>query len=113
MSDLTTGKIILAGTCGTYLLSAALLSFAKPPAPAWVVAGWAVAGLVGLALVPALTPGRTLVQVAVLVAMAPWMAYAAWGDGRGGHWVMVVIDVAGLAAIGFGLMLVRRATTGG
>ena len=107
---LATSKLILAILCGSYLLSAVLLGVARSrgeTVPVAVIAGWAVLGLIGFALLPALQPGRLGVIVALCVVLGPWMAYSLVRDLIGGHWIIAITDIAGLAAIGYSLWIVR------
>jgi hypothetical protein len=109
MKELSTARLILGITCGTYLLSAALLGWAKyrgQPVTAFGVTGWAVTGAVGLALLPWLTPKGWGVIIAIAAVLGPWMVYALVSDLRLGHWIIAVMDFAGLVAIAFSLWLV-------
>ena len=86
----------------SYLLSAAILGLMRwrgTEVPAWVIIGWLVTGVVGIALSTALAPGRGLVWAAILVVLVPWMIYALIGDFRLGHYFMVTIDALALLAI--------------
>ena len=112
MKELATAKLILAITAGTYLLSAALLGWAKyteKPVTTFGIVGWAVTGAVALALLPWLAPRGWGVIAAIAVVMGPWMAYALVQDARLGHWIIAIVDAGGLVAIGFSIWLVAKA----
>jgi hypothetical protein len=109
MSQLPTSRLILAILCGSYLLSAALLTWARMSGqvvPAWKIAGWALTGTVGAVLLYWLAPHRPAISIAMLIVLAPWMAFALYEDTQSKHFVIAVIDLAGLFAIGFALWLV-------
>ena len=109
----TTAKLILYIVAGSYLVSAAMLGVMRArgtTVPAWVIAGWLLTGLIGLALTAALGPGRGGVWWGLLVALGPWMVYALVGDLRLGHYVIAAIDVAGLSAIAYALAITWRPT---
>ena len=108
-------KLTLYILAASYLVSAALLGVAKSrgePVPAWVIGTWLVTGLVAVALTPLLAPGRPAVWVGLLVALGPWMAWSLVGDLRGGHWVIAVVDVLGLGAIGWCLAVTAKTAFG-
>ena len=108
-------KVMIFVLAASYVLSAAILAFARykgETVPTYVIALWAVTGVAAFALAPLLAPGRALVWVGLLVALAPWMAWSLYGDGREGRWVMVAVDALGLAAIAFALGTTARAALG-
>jgi hypothetical protein len=110
--NLPAGRLLLAVVAGTYLLSAGLLAAARSrgaKVEAWVIGGWLLTGLAGLALAAALRPGRPAVWAGLLAALVPWMLYSLAYDARERIWVMVAADVAGLAAIAAGLWMARAA----
>jgi hypothetical protein len=111
MNQLPVSRIILASVCGSYLLSAALLAWAKTHGqivPAWKIGGWLLTGIIGLVLLIWLSPAEPIISFAMLIALAPWMAYALTEDARSGHYIIAVIDLAGLFAIAYALWIIRK-----
>jgi hypothetical protein len=110
MRELAISRLILLIMCGSYLLSAGLLTWARvsgQTVPGWKIGGWVVTGIAGFILLPWLSQSRPLISIALLIALGPWMAIALGDDARSGHWIVAIIDLAGLAAIGYSLWLVR------
>jgi hypothetical protein len=111
MPQLPAARIILAILCASYLLSAVLLTWAKlagQVVPAWKIAGWITTGAVGGVLLIWLSPNRPIILVAMLIALGPWMLFALTEDARSRHYVIAIIDLAGLFAIGFALWMIRK-----
>lgn len=109
MRELAVSRLILLILCGSYLISAGLLTWARMAGhtvPAWKIGGWVLTGVIGLALLPLLSSDRPLISLALLIVLAPWMAIALADDTRSGHWIIAVVDLAGLIAIGYALWLV-------
>ena len=112
MPPFATAKLILHVVAASYLLSAAILLTMRlrgSSVPTWIIAGWLVTGLLGVVLTAALGPGRGGVWWGLGAVLIPWMILALIGDLRLGHYVVAAIDVAGLAAIGFALLITYRA----
>ncbi len=112
MRELAVARVILWIMVGSYLLSAALLSWARVAGqivPVWKIIAWAVTSIVAAALLPFLTANRPLIAVAILIALAPWMAFATYEDTRSRHFVIAVVDLAGLLAIFYAVWLVQKA----
>ena len=110
MSQLPTSRLILIIMCASYLLSAALLTWARisgQVVPAWKIGGWVVTGLVGAILLYWLSPQRPMISIAVFIVLAPWMAFAFYEDARSHHLIIAAVDLAGLFAIGYALWLIR------
>ena len=113
MTQLPTARLILIIMCASYLLSAALLTWARisgQTVPAWKIAGWVVTGIGGAILLYWLSPDRPLISIAAFIVLAPWMALALYDDTRTRHFIIAVIDLAGLFAICYALWLIRRPT---
>ncbi len=110
MNQVAVSRLILMIMCASYLLSAALLGWARvagQTVPAWKIAGWAVAGVAAGALLPGLSARRWVVTVIIFLLLGPWMAFALYEDARGRHYVIAGIDLAGLAAITYAVWLMR------
>lgn len=89
---------------GSYVLSAAILGFVRwrgTTVPSWMIGGWLVTGLLGIALSAMLAPGRSAVWILVLLALFPWMIYSLVSDVRGGNWIVACTDAAALLAIAY------------
>ncbi|HEX8910896.1 MAG TPA: hypothetical protein VF796_00955 [Humisphaera sp.] len=111
-SNLPAGRVLLFVVAGTYVLSAALLGFARWRGAAvawWVLVGWVATGVAGMALAASLRPGRPAVWAGLLLALGPWMLFSLAYDVRERVWVMAALDVAGLLAIAWGLGMARAA----
>jgi hypothetical protein len=111
MPQLPAARIILAIICGSYLLSAGLLTWAKfagQTVPAWKIAGWLLAGIIGAILLIWLSPNRPVISIAMLLVLGPWMVFALTEDTRSRHYVIAVVDLAGLFAIGYALWMIRK-----
>jgi len=107
---ITVARIILICVAASYLLSAALLAVAKwrgQSVAAWMVIGWLVTGIAGVALSATFAKGRGAVWIGVLVAMGPWMVWSLIEDLRRGYWAIAVADLAAIGAIGYALMICR------
>ncbi len=111
MPQLPAARIILAILCASYLLSAGLLTwarFAGQTVPAWKIAGWLVTGIIGGILLIWLSPDRPLVSIAMLLVLMPWMIFALTEDTRSHHYIIAVVDLAGVFAIGYALWMIRK-----
>jgi hypothetical protein len=111
MRELAVSRLILAILCASYLLSAGLLAWARvagQTVPGWKIAGWIVTGAIGLVLLPWLSTNRPMISLAMLVVLAPWMALALADDTRSGHFIIAIVDLAGLIAIGYALWLIKK-----
>jgi hypothetical protein len=111
MRELATSRLILIIVCASYVLSAALLTWARiagQTVPSWKIAGWLVTGIAGAILLPWLAGNRPLISLAVMIVLGPWMALALSDDLRGRHFIIAAIDLAGLFAIGYALWLIRK-----
>ena len=108
MRELIVARWIFAGIAASYILSALLLAWVRShgeTVPAWVIGGWLVTGLAGLALAYALAEKRPAIWWGLLIALVPWMLYALIGDTTEKHWFMAALDLAGLIAIARALQL--------
>jgi hypothetical protein len=113
MRELAVSRLILIIMCGSYLLSAGLLTWARlagQTVPGWKIGGWVVTGIIGLGLIPYLATNRPIISLAMLVVLAPWMALALVDDTRSAHYIIAVVDLAGLIAIGYALWLIKPQT---
>ncbi len=111
MPQLPAARVILAILCGSYLLSAGLLTWARLAGnvvPAWKIAGWIITGVIGGVLLIWLSPDRPIVSVAMVLALGPWMVFALIEDARSRHYVIAVVDLAGLFAIGYAIWMIRK-----
>ncbi len=114
MRELATARLILIILCASYLLSAALLTWARvagQTVPGWKIAGWLVTGIATALLLPWLAGNRPVISIAVLILLGPWMALALTDDLRGRHFIIAAVDLAGLFAIGYALWLIREPIT--
>ncbi|HLL88001.1 MAG TPA: hypothetical protein VK324_01740 [Tepidisphaeraceae bacterium] len=110
--SLPVAKLIFTVVAVTYLMSAALLMTVRlrgHPVTLWVIVGWLATGAAGLVLAQFLRPGITPVWLGLLVVLGPWMLFSLVTDLREGYWLIAILDVLGLAAIGYGLAVVARA----
>ena len=113
MVDFAPSRTVLFIISITYLISAALLLFFKlrgQPVPVWVIAGWVVTGLAGVALSPMLAEGRPWVWVGLVVALVPWMGFSLVTDLRHRMFWIAATDVAALVGIGWAMMRVYGAS---
>jgi hypothetical protein len=104
---MTAGTIILFSVAVSYPIAAAALWWLRwrgETVPHWWPAGWLLTGVIGLALLPFV--GQTWAWWGVLLALGPWMLLSLIVDWKHKVWPMVVLDAAGLLAIGYGLYLV-------
>ena len=111
MKEIATARVLFYVMAASYLVSAALLGYARftgKTVPTYVLAAWGGLGVVALAITPLLTLDRRWVAVVLLVVLGPWMAVSAVQDGRQKVYPMVAVDVAGLLAIGYGVWLSYR-----
>jgi hypothetical protein len=111
MRELAVSRLILAIVCGSYLLSAALLTWARlagQSVPAWKIGGWVVTGVAGAILLRWMSADRPMISAAMLIVLAPWMALALADDTRGRHFVIAIVDLAGIIAILYALWLIRK-----
>jgi hypothetical protein len=114
-ANLVAGRTLIVVVAATYLLSAALLGWAKSrgsPVETWVVVGWLVTGSLGIVLGRSLRPGAAAAWAGVGLVLVPWMLLSFVLDVRARVWVMAGLDVAGVAAIGAGLWMARAALRG-
>jgi hypothetical protein len=111
MRELAASRMILIIMCASYLLSAALLTWARvagQTVPGWKIGAWAGTGIVGLCLMPWLSQSRPMISIAMLVVLVPWMGFAFSEDARSGHWIVAIVDLAGLGATIYALWLIRH-----
>jgi hypothetical protein len=110
MPNLPAARLILAIMCGSYLLSAGLLTWARvagQTVPGWKIAGWIITGIVGAILLIWLSPNRPIVSLAMLIVLGPWMIFALYEDSVGRHYFIAVVDLSGVLAIGYALWMIR------
>jgi hypothetical protein len=108
---LQSARVILISVAASYVLSAVILLVVRlrgATISAWVVGGWLVTGLAGIALGYLLGPGRGGVWVAAGVVLLPWMIYSTYGDAMQRSYVMTTVDVLGMLAIVYALYLSYR-----
>jgi hypothetical protein len=113
MRELAISRLILAIVCGSYLLSAVLLTWARlagQTVPGWKIAGWIVTGIGAAILLRWLSSDRPIVSVAIFLLLAPWMAIALVDDVRGRHFIIAVVDLAGIVAITYALWIIRKSS---
>lgn len=113
MRELAISRLILAIVCGSYLLSAALLTWARlagQTVPGWKIAGWIVTGTGAAILLRWLSSDRPIVSIAMFLLLAPWMAIALVDDTRGRHFIIAVVDLAGIVAISYALWMIRKSS---
>ena len=111
MKDLATARVLFYVMSGSFLLSAAILEAVRlsgKTVPAAVLLGWGGLGVLGVALTPLLSPDRRWIAWALAVVLGPWMAYSLVGDLQRKVYPIAATDVAGLAAIAFGVWLSYR-----
>ena len=111
MREIATARVLFYVMAASFLLSAALLGYVRftgKTVPAYVLAAWAGLGVLGLLLTPWLTPDRRWIAIVLLVVLGPWMAVSTVGDWQRKIYPMAAVDVAGLAAIGYGVWLAYR-----
>ncbi len=111
MKEIATARVLFYVMAASFLLSASLLGYVRATGkdvPTYVLAAWAGGGIVGLALTPLLTPDRRWVALILLAVLGPWMAVSLVGDWQRKIYVMAATDLAGLAAIAFGVYLAYR-----
>ena len=111
MKELATARVLFYVMAASFVLSAAILGYVRStgkPVPAYVLLAWGGLGVVGLALTPLLSPDRRWIALALLVVLGPWMLVSLVGDAQRKIYVMAAVDVAGLAAIGYGVWLSYR-----
>jgi hypothetical protein len=114
-ANLAAGRTLLVVVAATYLLSAALLGWAKSrgsPVETWIVTGWLVTGSWGIVLGLLLRPGAAAAWVGVGLVLVPWMLLSLVYDVRARVWVMAGLDIAGVVAIAAGLWMARAALRG-
>ncbi len=109
--SLAAGRLILFIVAASYPLSAALLLWMKAKGETvpsiWPIA-WLVTGVLGLVLASLIGDGSgSWLWWALLLVLGPIMAVSLVVDIRHGLWWIVALDVAGLAAIGYALWLLR------
>ncbi len=111
MSDaVAAGRLILLIVAASYPLSAVLLVVLRLRGETvpWIwPAAWLVTGVAGLAIAWMMQPTATWTWWASLAVLMPIMVVSTVVDIRHGYWVIVALDVAGLAAIGYALWLAR------
>ena len=108
MRGLIVARWIFAGIAASYVLSALMLAWVRSrgeTVPAWVIGGWLITGLAGLALACGLAEKRPAIWWGLLIILGPWMLYALIGDTTEKHWFMSGLDLAGLIAIARALQL--------
>ena len=108
MQQLATARVIFICIAASYLLSAAILGWVRSrgeAVAAFAIAGWAITGVVGIALSLLLASQRPIVWIGLLVALVPWMVYALIGDAGEKRIFMTIADAAGLGAIVWALWL--------
>jgi hypothetical protein len=111
MPQLPAARIILGILCASYLLSAGLLTWARvagQTVPAWKIAAWAGTGILGAILLIWLSPDRPIISIAMLLVLGPWMMFALYEDTVAKHYIIAVIDLAGLFAIGYAIWMIRK-----
>lgn len=102
--SIASARMILMIVAGSYVLSAAILGFVRwrgTTVPSWMIGGWLVTGLLGIALSAMLAPGRGAVWVLLMLVLFPWMIYSLVSDLRSGNWIIACTDVAALLAIAY------------
>ncbi len=108
MRELATARVLFYVMAASFVLSAGILGYVRStgkPVPAYVMAAWGGLGVVGLALTPLLSPDRRWVAWALLVVLGPWMVVSLVGDAQRKIYLMAGVDLAGLAAIAYGVWL--------
>lgn len=109
---LQSARVILISVAASYVLSAVILLVVRlrgTTVPAWVIGGWLVTGVAGVALGYLLAPGRAGVWVAAGVVLLPWMIYSTYGDAMQRSYVMTTVDILGVLAIVYALYLSSHA----
>ena len=111
MKEIATARVLFYVMSGSFLLSAAILGYVRltgKTVPAYVLALWAGLGVAGFALTPLLTLDRRWVAWLLAVVLGPWMAVSLVGDVQRKIYPIAATDVAGLAAIAYGVYLAYK-----
>ena len=111
MKELATARLLFNIMAASFVLSAAILGYVRftgKPVPTYVLAAWGGLGVLAFVLTPLLAPDRRWVAIALLVVLGPWMAVSLVGDAQRKVYAMAAVDLAGLAAIAYGVWLAYR-----
>ena len=111
MKELATARVLFYVMSGRFLLSAALLGYARytgKPVPTYVLALWAGLGVAGFALTPLLRLDRRWIAWLLAVVLGPWVAVSLDGDVQRKFFPLAAVDIAGLAAIAYGVYLAYK-----
>ena len=109
---MSTARLILYVMAASYAASAALLLYLRSrgeTVPWYWPTAWVVAALATAGLAAALAEGRAWAWWGCLLAAGPILVVSTVVDARHGNWVVVALDVAGLAAVAFALWQARGA----
>ena len=105
-------RLILLIVAASFPLAAALLLWMKrrgEEVPWYWPTAWLACGVVGLAAASFLSDGRPWAWGLCLLSLAPILVVSTVVDVRHGLWWVVLTDVAGLAAVAWGLWQARGA----
>ena len=111
MKDLATARLLFYIMAASFLVSAVILGYVRytgKAVPATVLVAWGGLGLLGIALTPLLGVDRRWMAWVLLVVLGPWMVVSLVGDVQRKVYPIAAVDVAGLAAIGYGVYLSYR-----